>query len=74
MSVKSQKTPSRLTPELVQQQMRFQRDNANDKKLFQPHEYATTNQLIYQFRKLAVKYEVTAKKGLVAELMEGDTD
>ena len=34
MSVKSQKTRSKPTPELVQQQMRFQRGNTNDKKLF----------------------------------------
>ena len=68
--VESQKTRSKLTHELVQQQIRSQRDNANDKKLFQPHEYATTNQLKYQFRKSAVKYEVTVKE----EHMEEHTD
>ena len=74
MWIQSQKTRSKLTPELVQQKMRSQRDNANDKKLFQPQEYATINQIKYQCRKLAAKYEVTAKEELIAELMEENTD
>ena len=74
MWVESQKTRSKLTPELVQQQMRSQRDNADDKKLFQPHEYTTTNQIKYQCRKLAIKYELTAEEELTAELMEENTN
>ena len=74
MWVESQKTRSKLTPQLIQQKIRSQRDNANDKKLFQPQEYATINQSKYQFRKLAAKYEVTAKEELMAELMEENTD
>ena len=74
MWVESHKTRSKLTPESVQQQMRSQRDTTNDTKLFQTHEYATINQIKYQFRKLAVKYEVTAKEELIAELMEENTD
>ena len=74
MWVESQKTRPKLTPELMQQKIHSQRDNAKDKKLFQPQEYATTNQIKYQFRKLAAKYEVTAKEELIAELMEENTD
>ena len=54
--------------------MRSQRDGSNDKKLFQPHEYATINQIKYRFRKLAAKYEVTAKQELIDELMKENTD
>ena len=74
MWVESQKKCSKITPELVQQQMRSQRDGSNGKKLFQPHEYATINQIKYRFRKLAAKYEVTAKQELIDELMEENTD
>ena len=74
MWVESQKKRSKITPELVQQQMRSQRDGSNGKKLFQPHEYATINQIKYRFRKLAAKYEVTAKQELIDELMEENTD
>ena len=54
--------------------MRYQRDGSNGKKLFQPHEYANINQIKYRFRKLATKYEVTAKQELIDELMEENTD
>ena len=74
MWVEPQKIRSKLTPELMQQKICSQRDNANDKKLFQPQEYATINQIKYQFRKLAAKYEVTAKEELIAEFMEENTD
>ena len=74
MRVESQKICSKRTSELVQQQMPSQRDNANDKKLFQSYEYAAPNQIKYQFRKLAVEYEVAAKEEIIAELMEENTD
>ena len=74
MWVNSQKNRSKLTPELVQQQMRSQRDSNNDKKLFQPHEYATINQIKYRFRKLAAQHEVTAKQELIAELIEENAE
>lgn len=71
--VDSQKTLSKLTPEAIQQQIRSQRDN-NNKKLFEPHEYATINQIKYRFRKIAAKYEVIAKEELISELMEDNTE
>ena len=74
MWVKSQKTRSKLTPELVQQQMHSQRDNTNHRKLFQPHEYAVTNQIKYQFRKLAVEYKVAAEEDFIGELMKQNRD
>ena len=63
MWVESQKTRPKLTPELVPQEMRSRRHNANDMKLFKSHKYSITNQIKYQFRKSAVEYEVTAKEG-----------
>lgn len=70
----SQKTRSKLTPEQVLQQLRAQRDNNSGNKLFQPSEYATINQIKYRFRKLGVKYGVTAKQELIAELIEENDD
>ena len=74
MWVESQKKRSKITPERLQQQMRSQPDGSNDKKIFQPHEYATINLIKYRFRKLAANYEVTAKQQLIDEHMEINTD
>ena len=70
--VDSQKTQSKLTSEAVQQQIRS-RDN-NNKKLFEPHQYVTINQIKYRFRKLAANYEVIEKEELISQLMEDNTE
>ena len=67
MWLHSQNTGSKLTPEQVHQQMPTQRDNSSGHKIFQPHEYATVNQIKYHFRKLGKEYEVTNKQQLIAE-------
>jgi hypothetical protein len=74
MWLNSQKSGSKLTPEQVQQQIRSQRDNSNGTKLFQPHEYATKNQIKFRFRKLGTKYGVTAKEELIAELIKENAE
>jgi len=66
----SQSIRSKLTPEQVQQQIRTKRDNSTGKKLFQPSQYATINQIKYHLRKLGAKHGVTAKEKLIAELIE----
>lgn len=70
----SQKTRSKLTAEQVQQKMRTQRNDRNGNKLFEPHEYATVNQIKYQFRKLAAKYGVISKQELITEIIEENID
>ena len=70
MWLHSQNTGSKLTLEQVHQQMHTQRDNSSGHKIFQPHDYATVNQIKYHFRELGKEYEVTNKQQLVAELTQ----
>ena len=70
MWLHSQNTGSKLTPEQVRQQMRTQRGNSSGHKIFQPHEYATVNQIKYRFHKLGKEYEVTNKQLLIVELIQ----
>ncbi|CAF4389073.1 unnamed protein product [Rotaria sp. Silwood2] len=72
--LKSQETRVKLTLEQVQQQMRTQRDQSTGDKLFQPHEYATTNQIKYRFQKLGAEYGITAKQELIADLIDENVE
>ena len=70
MWLHSQNTGPKLTPEQIHQEMRTQRDSSSGHEIFQPHEYATVNQIKYLFRKLLKEYEVTNKQQLIAELIQ----
>lgn len=74
MWLDSLNTRTKLTPEQVQQQIRTKKDDSTGKKLFQPNQYATINQIKYHLRKLSAKHGVTAKEQLIAQLIEENTE
>ena len=43
-------------------------------KMFEPQEYPTLNQVKYQCRKLATKYEIHTKQQLIGELVQDEID
>jgi hypothetical protein len=69
----SLQTNSRITPENIQEKMRAKRDSTGI-KFFQTHEYPTKNQIMYQFRNLQRKYDVTRKQQLIVEIIDEHID
>ena len=71
--LESQEHKSKLSPETIHHEIRTLRTNTGS-KIFQPEEYPTLNQVKYQCRKLAKKYDIHTKQKLIEELTQGQID
>ena len=68
-----QENKSKVSAEAIHLEIRTLRTNSG-RKMFEPQQYLTLNQVKYQCRKSATKHEIYTKQQLIEELVQDGID